>query len=102
MLQGVEAKVGEIRRFGMPEDAEHTTFVVEMVVRNVTEVHAFGLQFDGRPAQYPISKYTAKGKVKTIRPNKKAKPGFMWCGSAKAMSAIAVESIESSRETWIA
>jgi len=32
MLQGVETEVGEVRRFGMAENAEDTTFVVEMIV----------------------------------------------------------------------
>src|SRR6266446_8836864 len=32
MLQGVETEVGEVRRFGMAEDAEDTTLVVEMIV----------------------------------------------------------------------
>src|SRR6266481_8157721 len=32
MLKRVEAEVGEVRRFGMAEHAEHTTLVVEMIV----------------------------------------------------------------------
>jgi len=34
MLEGVEAEVGEVGGFGMAEDAEDTTFVVEVIVEN--------------------------------------------------------------------
>ncbi len=40
MLKGVETEIGEVRRFGMAEDAEDTTLVVEMVV----EDSGYGLQ----------------------------------------------------------
>ena len=32
MLQRVQTEIGEIGGFGMPEDAEHATLVVEMIV----------------------------------------------------------------------
>ena len=32
MLQRVQAEIGELRRFFVSEDAEHTTFVMETVV----------------------------------------------------------------------
>ena len=34
MLQRVEAEIGKVRRFGMAENAEHATVVVEVVVEN--------------------------------------------------------------------
>ena len=33
MLERVEAEIGEIRRFGVAEDTEDPTFVVEVIVR---------------------------------------------------------------------
>src|SRR6202011_5633757 len=35
MLQRVEAEIGELRGFGMAEHAEHTTFVVEVIVEKI-------------------------------------------------------------------
>ena len=35
MLQGVETEIGEVSRFGMAEDAEDATVVVEVVVQDV-------------------------------------------------------------------
>jgi hypothetical protein len=32
MLQSVEAKISEVRRFGMAEDAEYTTLIMKMIV----------------------------------------------------------------------
>ena len=32
MLQRVEAEIGQLRRFGMAEDAEHAAVIVEMIV----------------------------------------------------------------------
>src|SRR5713226_3237779 len=32
MLQGVKTEIGEVRGFGVAEDSEDTTFVVEMIV----------------------------------------------------------------------
>ncbi len=40
MLKGVETEIGEIRRFGMAEDTEDTTLVVEMIVEVRANVHA--------------------------------------------------------------
>jgi hypothetical protein len=34
MLEGVETEVGEVGGFGMAEDTEDTTFVVEVIVEN--------------------------------------------------------------------
>src|SRR5260370_26548698 len=39
MLQGVQTEIGEIRRFGVAENDEDTTLVVEMIVENVDPSH---------------------------------------------------------------
>jgi len=35
MLEGVESEVSEVGRFGMAEDAEDATMVVEVIVENL-------------------------------------------------------------------
>src|SRR5258708_2846033 len=40
MLEGVEAQIGEVRGFGMAENAEDTAFVVKMIVELILNLHA--------------------------------------------------------------
>jgi len=58
MLQSVEAEVGEIRGFGMAEDAEHATVVVEMIVVGIVENLHFvtGLNFSLTPGSHSHTK----------------------------------------------